>query len=41
MFTIWVNLHDRPMPDDATPPSHVVQLLADVPAGVAAIHGRD
>jgi len=41
MHTIWVNLRDQALPDDAAPPSRSVRALADVPAGVAAIDTRD
>jgi putative hydrolase of the HAD superfamily len=40
MHTIWVNLREHPLPEGAPTPSHTVQTLAEVPAGVSAIEGR-
>jgi len=41
MHTIWVNLREHSLPDDATRPSHTVEVLQEIPAGIVAIQQHD
>jgi putative hydrolase of the HAD superfamily len=40
MHTIWVNLREHALPEDAARPTRTVRALPEVPAGVEAIGGR-
>jgi FMN hydrolase / 5-amino-6-(5-phospho-D-ribitylamino)uracil phosphatase len=40
MHTIWVNLERQALPEGSAPPSHVVHLLEEVPAGILTIRDR-
>jgi putative hydrolase of the HAD superfamily len=40
MHTIWVNLSRGSLPADASPPSHTVHGISDVPAGIREIIDR-
>jgi putative hydrolase of the HAD superfamily len=40
MHTIWVNLREHALPEEATRPTRTVRTLPEVPAGVEAIGAR-